>query len=131
MRIKRFIASDMRTALRMVREEQGPDAVILSNRPTADGIEIVSATDYDEALVQQALQAAAPGIEPAARAARSVAADRTAIRDTAPSSAMAEAMAAASRSAAPPRAAEASAPAAPAAPAPSVRETLATRARAV
>lgn len=128
MRIKRFIASDMRTALRMVREEQGPDAVILSNRPTADGIEIVSATDYDEALVQQALQAAAPGIEPAARAARSVVADRTATRDTAASSAMAEAMAAASRSAAPPRAAEASATAAPA---PSVRETLATRARAV
>jgi flagellar biosynthesis protein FlhF len=54
----------MRTALRMVREEQGPDAVILSNRPCDGGIEIVAATDYDEALVQQALRAAAPGIEP-------------------------------------------------------------------
>ena len=64
MRIKRFVAPDMRTALRMVREEQGPDAVILSNRPTEGGIEIVAATDYDEALVQQALRAAAPGIEP-------------------------------------------------------------------
>lgn len=63
MRIKRFIAPDMRTALRMVREEQGPDAVILSNRPTADGIEVVAATDYDEALVQQALRSAVPGIE--------------------------------------------------------------------
>jgi len=62
MRIKRFIAPDMRTALRMVRDEQGPDAVILSNRPTADGIEVVAATDYDEALVQQALRAAAPGL---------------------------------------------------------------------
>ena len=41
MRIKRFIAPDMRTALRMVRDEQGPDAVILSNRATADGIEVV------------------------------------------------------------------------------------------
>ena len=30
MRIKRFTAPDMRTALRMVRDEQGPDAVILS-----------------------------------------------------------------------------------------------------
>ncbi|NUS37613.1 MAG: flagellar biosynthesis protein FlhF [Lysobacter sp.] len=64
MRIKRFVAPDMRTALRMVREEQGPDAVILSNRPTEGGIEIVAATDYDEALVQQALRAAAPGAEP-------------------------------------------------------------------
>ena len=64
MRIKRFVAPDMRTALRMVRDEQGPDAVILSNRPTEGGIEIVAATDYDEALVQQALRAAAPGLEP-------------------------------------------------------------------
>lgn len=62
MRIKRFVAPDMRTALRMVRDEQGPDAVILSNRPVADGIEVVAATDYDEALVQQALRAAAPGL---------------------------------------------------------------------
>ncbi|HLT44641.1 MAG TPA: flagellar biosynthesis protein FlhF [Luteimonas sp.] len=65
MRIKRFTAPDMRTALRMVRDEQGPDAVILSTRPGADGagIEVVAATDYDEALVAQALRAAAPGIE--------------------------------------------------------------------
>jgi flagellar biosynthesis protein FlhF len=55
----------MRTALRMVREEQGPDAVILSNRPAEGGIEIVAATDYDESLVQQALRAAAPALEPA------------------------------------------------------------------
>ena len=62
MRIKRFTAPDMRTALRMVRDEQGPDAVILSTRPRPDGagIEVVAATDYDEALVAQALRAAAP-----------------------------------------------------------------------
>lgn len=66
MRIKRFIAPDMRTALRMVREEQGPDAVILSNRPAEGGIEVVAATDYDEALVQQALRSAAPGLDLAA-----------------------------------------------------------------
>lgn len=65
MKIKRFVAPDMRTALRLVREEQGPDAVILSNRPTEGGIEVVSATDYDEALVQQALRAATPAAEPA------------------------------------------------------------------
>lgn len=56
MRIKRFIAPDMRSALRMVREEQGPDAVILSNRQTEGGVEVVAATDYDEALVQQTLR---------------------------------------------------------------------------
>ena len=65
MKIKRFVAPDMRTALRLVREEQGPDAVILSNRPTEGGIEVVAATDYDEALVQQALRAATPAAEPA------------------------------------------------------------------
>ncbi|MGY3265616.1 flagellar biosynthesis protein FlhF [Lysobacter sp. HA35] len=56
MRIKRFVAPDMRTALKMVREEHGPDAVILSNKPVHGGIEVVAATDYDEALVQQALR---------------------------------------------------------------------------
>ncbi|MBB4132177.1 flagellar biosynthesis protein FlhF [Xanthomonas sp. 3075] len=58
MKIKRFVAPDMRTAFRMVREEHGPDAVILSNRRTADGIEIVAASNYDEELVQRALETA-------------------------------------------------------------------------
>lgn len=62
MRIKRFIATDMRTALGMVRAEHGAEAVILSTRPTAEGIEVVAATDYDEALVHQALRAATPGL---------------------------------------------------------------------
>jgi flagellar biosynthesis protein FlhF len=56
MRIKRFTAPDMRTVLRLVREEQGPDAVILSNRQTQYGVEVVAATDYDETLVQQTLR---------------------------------------------------------------------------
>jgi flagellar biosynthesis protein FlhF len=64
-RIKRFIAPDMRTALRMVRDEQGPDAVILSNRAIDGGIEVVAATDYDESLVSQALRAALPGMDAA------------------------------------------------------------------
>ena len=57
MRIKRFTAPDMRTALRLVRDAQGPDAVILSSRQLAEGgVEVVAATDYDEALVQQTLR---------------------------------------------------------------------------
>lgn len=65
MRIKRFTAPDMRTALRMVRDEQGPDAVILSSRQAAEGgVEVVAATDYDEALVQQTLRTmSAPAAE--------------------------------------------------------------------
>ena len=56
MKIKRFLARDMRAAFRMVREEQGPDAVILSSRRIGDQIEVVAALDYDAALVQQAVR---------------------------------------------------------------------------
>jgi flagellar biosynthesis protein FlhF len=60
MKIKRFVAPDMRTVLRMVRDEQGADAVILSNRPVPGGIEVVAATDYDEQLAQDALKSLLP-----------------------------------------------------------------------
>ncbi len=53
MRIKRYFAADMRQAIRLVREEQGPDAVILSNSRVEGGVEIVAALDYDEELVNQ------------------------------------------------------------------------------
>ena len=104
MRIKRFTAPDMRTALRMVRDEQGPDAVILSNRPVEDGIEIVSATDYDESLAQQALRAALPSLPPMPApvasplrvAAEVPAAVATAAREPAPASTAAPMAAAAS-----------------------------------
>ncbi|MBE5316111.1 MAG: flagellar biosynthesis protein FlhF [Xanthomonadales bacterium] len=68
MKIKRFFAQDMRTALRLVREEQGPNAVILSNRRVEGGVEVVSATDYDESLVQQSLTAARRAAEAASEA---------------------------------------------------------------
>ena len=60
MKIKRFVAPDMRTAFALVRQEQGPDAVILSNRMTDDGVEIVAASNYDETLVQRTLEAMRP-----------------------------------------------------------------------
>lgn len=37
----------MRTALRQVRDAQGPDAVILSSRRVSGGVEVVAAVDYD------------------------------------------------------------------------------------
>lgn len=54
MKIKRFFAPNIRQAIRMVREEQGPDAVILSNTKVEGGVEIVIAVDYDEALLRNA-----------------------------------------------------------------------------
>lgn len=53
MKIKRFVADDMRTALRKVSETLGPDAVILSNNRIDEGIEIVAAIDYDESLINE------------------------------------------------------------------------------
>lgn len=60
MKIKRFLAKNMREAIRMVREEQGADAVILSNHRVAGGVEVVAATDYDAALMQQAVRRSTP-----------------------------------------------------------------------
>ncbi len=52
MKIKRFFAKDMRTALAEVKETLGPDAVIMSNKKVSGGIEIVAAVDYQ---VQQSV----------------------------------------------------------------------------
>ena len=47
MKIKKYVSSDMRQALRAIRDEQGPDAVILSNRTLPEGVEITVAIDYE------------------------------------------------------------------------------------
>ena len=47
MRITRHTAPDMRQALRAVRGRLGPDAVILSSRRTAEGVEVTAAMDFD------------------------------------------------------------------------------------
>ncbi|MEC6906168.1 flagellar biosynthesis protein FlhF [Photobacterium piscicola] len=47
MKIKRFFAKDMRTALSEVKEELGPDAVIMSNKKVSGGVEIVAAVDAE------------------------------------------------------------------------------------
>jgi flagellar biosynthesis protein FlhF len=52
MKVKRFFAPDMRQAIRLVREAQGADAVILSNRNVDGGVEIISAVGYDESLLE-------------------------------------------------------------------------------
>src|ERR1043165_4582855 len=47
MKIKHYRAADMRTALRQVRDAQGPDAVILSSRRMPGGVEVEAAVDFD------------------------------------------------------------------------------------
>jgi len=70
MKIKRFVAADMRSAMNLVRKEHGPDAVILSNRRIEEGVEIVAAAHYDETAVQRALDAARQDTAPVAAAPR-------------------------------------------------------------
>ena len=47
MKIRRFFGKDMREALSQVKAELGSDAVIMSNRKVADGIELVAAYDKE------------------------------------------------------------------------------------
>ncbi|MDV3468801.1 GTPase [Stenotrophomonas sp. C3(2023)] len=70
MKIKRFVASDMRSAMNLVRKEHGPDAVILSNRRIEEGVEIVAAAHYDESAVQRALDASRQDLAPPPKPAR-------------------------------------------------------------
>jgi flagellar biosynthesis protein FlhF len=88
MKIKRYTAVSMRAALAQVRAEQGPDAVILSSRRGEDGIEVIAAVDYDEALFADAnRQRPAPIIAPAApKAPIASTAPRTATPAPAPAS---------------------------------------------
>lgn len=52
MKIRKFSAPDMSRALRLVREELGPDAVIISNRKDGRMIELIAASDYDPVLFE-------------------------------------------------------------------------------
>jgi len=56
MKMKRFFGPDMRSVIQQVRDSQGPDAVILSNRRVEGGIEVVAAIDYDEDAFAQVAQ---------------------------------------------------------------------------
>ncbi|MCL9781835.1 flagellar biosynthesis protein FlhF [Vibrio sp. S4M6] len=48
MKIKRFFAKDTRTVLLQVKEELGSDAVIMSNKKVAGGVEVVAAIDGEQ-----------------------------------------------------------------------------------
>lgn len=61
MKIRRFVAADIRDAMRQVREALGPDAVILETQRVPEGVELSAAVDYDpEAWVAPATPAPPP-----------------------------------------------------------------------
>ena len=45
MQVKKFVAPNMRLALKQIREELGPDTVILSNKRVPEGVELMTAID--------------------------------------------------------------------------------------
>lgn len=58
--VRKYYASSTREALRKVRDELGPDAIILSNRQVAGGVEIMAVSDNDAAsLTARQVKAAA------------------------------------------------------------------------
>lgn len=61
MSVRRFVAANSREAMRLVRIALGEKALILSNRPIAEGVEILALTEE----TQQAAQAAASSVMPA------------------------------------------------------------------
>ena len=48
MKIRRFVAKDMRTALEQIKHELGVDAVIMSNKKIPEGVELMAAVDYSQ-----------------------------------------------------------------------------------
>ncbi len=59
MKVKRYVAEDMRQGLKLVRDDLGPDAVILSSKRIPEGIEILSTLEYDETEALSAIAAQA------------------------------------------------------------------------
>jgi len=47
MKLRRFLAPDARTALKQIRGELGPDAVVVTSRKVADGVEFMAGR-YDD-----------------------------------------------------------------------------------
>lgn len=65
MKIKRFVARDMRTALAQIKEELGADAVIMSNKKVPEGVELMAAVDYSQQVDTDNASAEQQTVEPA------------------------------------------------------------------
>ena len=65
MKIHRFVGATAREALGLVREALGPDAMIMSNRSLADGVEILACSEQDlSTIIEGSENAAAPAPSP-------------------------------------------------------------------
>ncbi|MGH1472212.1 MAG: hypothetical protein ACRBCS_13555 [Cellvibrionaceae bacterium] len=53
MAVKRFVAADMRRALELVKQEMGPDAIILSSNRVKEGVEIVTSDDENHQSISE------------------------------------------------------------------------------
>lgn len=66
MKLKRFVATDTRSAMQQIKATFGPDAVILSSHHVEGGVEIVAAIDFDESILTT--KSAIASAEPASQA---------------------------------------------------------------
>jgi len=53
-KIRRFVAKDMRSALAQIKDELGAEAVIMSNKKIPEGVELMAAIDYSQPLPKAA-----------------------------------------------------------------------------
>ncbi|MEJ0039072.1 MAG: flagellar biosynthesis protein FlhF [Gammaproteobacteria bacterium] len=60
MKITRHTAKDMRQALKLVRDQLGADAVILTSKRTPFGVEVTAAIDFDAARIEAQTPSAEP-----------------------------------------------------------------------
>ncbi|WP_423187039.1 flagellar biosynthesis protein FlhF [Alishewanella sp. d11] len=70
MKIKRFVAKDMRSALADVKEFLGADAIILSNKKVPEGVEIVAAIDAEPAATKPRQSPQTAAVAPTAETKR-------------------------------------------------------------
>jgi flagellar biosynthesis protein FlhF len=70
MNVKRFVGATARDCLRQVKEALGPDAIVVSNRAVAGGVEIMAmSADGLEALARHSAPGTGPSAPPAGRVA--------------------------------------------------------------
>ncbi len=77
MNVKRFTARTSRDALALVRQALGEDAVVLSTRPAADGVEVLAMAPESMAQIERMASDATPAVAAAPSALQRPVASRT------------------------------------------------------
>jgi len=72
MKVKRYFAANMRSALDMIKQDQGPDVLILSNRKVDGGVELITADQLTEQEAARLAGQQAPKRRPDAAASLAV-----------------------------------------------------------